>query len=58
MRSRFIVSHSVLRLTPSRSAVFDTLPQEMAVCFVNVGTVAKANVGRARPSPAQFVTSL
>jgi nitroreductase len=39
-------------------ALFQLAEGEHAVCFVNVGTVAKRRPPRARPDPALFVSSL
>lgn len=39
-------------------SLFGVQPQEQAVCFVNVGTVAAARPVRARPTPAEFVSWL
>ena len=44
--------------SPRMRALFSLGNDEVAVCFVNVGTVAKRKPQRMRPSAKQFVTSL
>ena len=39
-------------------ALFGLLPQEQALCFVSIGTIAAARRGRARPSPERYVSEL
>ncbi len=39
-------------------ALFDLSPGELALCFVSVGTVAAARKPRARPVPADYVSTL
>jgi nitroreductase len=44
--------------SPRMRALFSLGSDEAAVCFVNVGTVAKHKPARSRPPTQQFVTSL
>ena len=44
--------------TGCKRVLFGLGGDEQAVCFVKVGTVNKAKVGRVRPSRDQFVTGL
>ena len=52
-----LTSGKALQSAPLR-ALFGLQPDEQALCFVNIGTVAKPKRARARPQAAQYVSVL
>ncbi|MDO5623633.1 MAG: nitroreductase family protein [Pseudomonadota bacterium] len=52
-----LTSGKALQSAPLR-ALFALGEHEQALCFVNVGSVAKAKPRRARPAPADYVSTL
>jgi len=44
--------------SPRMRQLFRLTEGEEAVCFINIGTVSKRKVGRARPEPSSFVSLL